>query len=59
MCIRDRNYVNLVVNNNETVIVVREDEKNIVIISNEKYNQFEKIARNTEIQKQLYREYGI
>lgn len=39
--------------------MVREDEKNIVIISNEKYNQFEKIARNTEIQKQLYREYGI
>ena len=32
----------------ETVIVTRKDEKNVVIISLEKYNQLEKAARNAE-----------
>lgn len=32
----------------ETVIVTRKNEKNVVIISLEKYNQLEKTARNAE-----------
>ena len=32
----------------ETVIVTRKDEKNVVILSLEKYNQLEKAARNNE-----------
>ncbi|MCR5338953.1 MAG: type II toxin-antitoxin system Phd/YefM family antitoxin [Lachnospiraceae bacterium] len=32
----------------ETVIVTRKDEKNVVILSLEKYNQLEKMARNAE-----------
>lgn len=32
----------------ETVIVTRKDEKNVVLISLEKYNQLEKAARNNE-----------
>lgn len=32
----------------ETVIVTRKNEKNIVIMSLDKYNQLEKMARNAE-----------
>lgn len=32
----------------ETVIVTRKNEKNVVILSLEKYNQLEKAARNAE-----------
>lgn len=32
----------------ETVIVTRKDEKNVVIMSLEKYNQLEKAAKNAE-----------
>lgn len=32
----------------ETVIVTRKDEKNVVIMSLEKYNKLEKAARNAE-----------
>lgn len=32
----------------ETIIVTRKDEKNVVILSLEKYNQLEKAARNNE-----------
>ena len=32
----------------ETVIVTRKDEKNVVILSLERYNQLEKAARNAE-----------
>lgn len=32
----------------ETVIVTRKDEKNVVLLSLEKYNQLEKAARNAE-----------
>ena len=32
----------------ETVIVTRKDEKNVVLMSLEKYNQLEKAARNAE-----------
>lgn len=33
---------------NETVIVTRKDEKNVVLMSLDKYNQLEKAARNAE-----------
>ena len=32
----------------ETIIVTRKDEKNVVLMSLEKYNQMEKAARNAE-----------
>lgn len=32
----------------ETVIVTRKDEKNVVILSLERYNQLEKAAKNAE-----------
>lgn len=32
----------------ETIIVTRKDEKNVVLLSLEKYNQLEKAARNAE-----------
>lgn len=32
----------------ETVIITRKDEKNVVLMSMEKYNQMEKAARNNE-----------
>ena len=32
----------------ETVIVTRKNEKNVVLMSLEKYNQLEKMARNAE-----------
>ncbi len=32
----------------ETIIVTRKDEKNVVIMSLEKYNQLERAARNAE-----------
>lgn len=32
----------------ETVIVTRKDEKNVVLMSLERYNQLEKAARNAE-----------
>lgn len=33
---------------NETVIVTRKDEKNVVLMSLNKYNKHEKAARNVE-----------
>ena len=39
----------------ETVIVTRKGEKNIVILSLEKYNQLEKAARNAEYLSMLDR----
>ena len=41
-------YCDQATDNNETVIVTRKDEKNVVIISLEKYNQIMKAARNAE-----------
>ena len=41
-------YCDEATDNNETVIVTRKDEKNVVIISLEKYNQIMKAARNEE-----------
>ena len=41
--------------NNETVIVTRKDEKNIVIMSLEQYNSIMKAARNAEYLAKLDR----
>jgi antitoxin YefM len=43
-----KNYCDEATENGETVIVTRKEEKNIVILSLEKYNQLEKAARNVE-----------
>ena len=43
-----KNYCDEVSDNNETVIVTRKKEKNIVILSLEKYNELEKGAKNAE-----------
>ena len=43
-----KNYCDEATDNGETVIVTRKDEKNVVILSLEKYNQLEKAAKNAE-----------
>lgn len=41
-------YCDRVTDNNETVIVTRKDEKNVVIISLDEWNALQKAARNAE-----------
>lgn len=43
-----KGYCDEATDNNETVIITRKDEKNVVMISLEKYNQIMKMARNAE-----------
>lgn len=43
-----KNYCDEATDNNETVIVTRKEEKNVVIISLEKYNSIMKAANNAE-----------
>lgn len=43
-----RNYCDKVANNQETVIVTRKNEKNIVMISLDEWNILSKAARNAE-----------
>lgn len=43
-----KDYCDKATDSQETVIVTRKDEKNVVIISLEKYNQLEKAAKNLE-----------
>jgi len=43
-----KDYYDTVTNDWETVIVTREDEKNVVIISLEEYNSLVKAAKNAE-----------
>ena len=43
-----KNYCDKATDSQETVIVTRKNEKNIVILSLERYNQLEKAARNAE-----------
>ena len=43
-----KDYCDQATDNHETVIVTRKGEKNVVIMSLEKYNQLEKAARNAE-----------
>lgn len=43
-----KDYCDKVTDKNETVIVTRKDEKNVVLMSLEQYNQMIKAARNAE-----------
>lgn len=44
-----KTYCDEATDNNETVIVTRKDEKNVVIISLEKYNQMMRAAQEETI----------
>lgn len=50
-----KSYCDKVTDNNETVIVTRKDEKNVVIISLEEWNALQKAARNVEYLGKLER----
>lgn len=50
-----KSYCDEAVDNNEIVIVTRKEEKNVVIISLENYNQLAKAARNAEYLSKLDR----
>ena len=43
-----KDYCDKVTDDNETVIVTRKDEKNVVIMSLDKYNDIMRAARNAE-----------
>ena len=43
-----KEHCDRIVDNNETVVVTRKNEKNIVILSLEKYNSMQKAIRNAE-----------
>ncbi|MBQ3104417.1 MAG: type II toxin-antitoxin system Phd/YefM family antitoxin [Lachnospiraceae bacterium] len=43
-----KSYCDKASDSGEIVIVTRKDEKNVVILSLEKYNQMERAARNAE-----------
>jgi len=43
-----KSYCDKVTDNGETIIVTRKEEKNVVILSLEKYNQLMKAAQNAE-----------
>ena len=51
-----KDYCDQATDNHETVIVTRKGEKNVVIMSLEKYNQLEKAARNAEYLAMVDRE---
>ena len=48
-------FCDKVTDNNETVIVTRKAEKNVVIISEERYNELEKAERNAAYLSKLER----
>ena len=48
-----KDYCDKATDENETVIVTRKDEKNVVLINLEKYNQFIKTEKNAEYLKKL------
>ncbi len=48
-----KDYCDKVTDENETVIVTRKDEKNVVLISLEQYNEFLRIKKNAEYLKKL------
>lgn len=43
-----KSYCDKATDSHETIIVTRKNEKNVVILSLERYNQLEKAARNAE-----------
>lgn len=48
-----KDYCDKATDENETIIVTRKDEKNVVLISLEQYNEFLKIKRNSEYLKKI------
>lgn len=50
-----KSYCDKVTDHNETVIVTRKDEKNVVIISLDEWNALQKAARNAEYLAKLNR----
>mgnify|MGYP001623291614 CR=1 FL=1 len=50
-----KDYCDKVTDNGETVIVTRKAEKNVVIISEERYNELEKAERNAAYLSKLER----
>lgn len=50
-----KSYCDKVTDSNETVIVTRKDEKNVVIISLEEWNALQKAARNFEYLSKIER----
>lgn len=43
-----KDYCDKATDENEDIIITRKDEKNVVLVSLEKYNQFMKAIKNTE-----------
>lgn len=43
-----KDYCDKATDDNEDIIITRKDEKNVVLVSLEKYNQFMKSVRNAE-----------
>lgn len=50
-----KNYCDEVTDNGETVIITRKNDKNVVLISLEKFNRLEKAAKNAEYTDKLQR----
>ncbi len=50
-----KDYCDLATDNNETIIVTRKEERNIVIMSLEKYNEMERAIRNARYEAKLDR----
>ncbi len=48
-----KDYCDKATDENETIIVTRKDEKNVVLISLEQYNEFIRNMKNTEYLKKL------
>lgn len=53
-----KTYCDRVTDENETVIVTRKDEKNVVIISLDEWNAMQKIIRNAEYLGKIDRAYS-
>lgn len=50
-----KNYCDEAIDNNQTIIVTRKAERNVVILSLEKYNRLMKIVQNAEYLSMLDR----
>ncbi len=48
-------YCDKVTNDNETIIVTRKDEKNVVIISVEEWNELQRALKNADYLAKLHR----
>ena len=46
-----KSYCDMATDSHETVIITRKDEKNVVLMSLDRYNQLEKAARNAELDR--------